>query len=297
MSCGPASAGTGTRRPITPPAGRASSVGPEPVAPPRHASGSRRSSTPRARARSQACTRWSAASCMAYSRPDGPRRTGARCAPSRPARARRPVPHRRPRRTPRPDRRRAGHRRSGHRPPRPSIRRSSGGAHRSSSTMWWTRSRTVHPGSTGSAASHRPPTACTRVANSARCWRRAPRTAVHAPAHSGVVRGAPPVDDDDRLVADHPGVVPGRQRRHLPGRRVELLAVGRADAQRAGHVVLEVRRLAQLGAGERLDVDRPAPARLAGSAGRSRRRRCAPGRAVRSGTRGSRSGLAKSCCS
>ena len=79
-----------------------------------------------------------------------------------------------------------------------------------------------------------------------------------------VVRGAPPVDDDDRLVADDPGVVPGRQRGHLPRHRVELVAVVGADPQRAGQVVLEVRRLAPVGAGDRLDVDGPAPTRLKG---------------------------------
>jgi hypothetical protein len=41
--------------------------------------------------------------------------------------------------------------------------------------------------------------------------------------------------------------VPGWQGGDLAGGGVELVAVGRLDAERAGHVVLEVRGLAQLG--------------------------------------------------
>jgi hypothetical protein len=64
------------------------------------------------------------------------------------------------------------------------------------------------------------------------------------------------------LVADHPGVVAGRQGRHLAGSGVQFGALGGEDPQGPGHVVLEVRCLAQVRAGERLDVLRPAPARL-----------------------------------
>jgi hypothetical protein len=56
--------------------------------------------------------------------------------------------------------------------------------------------------------------------------------------------------------------VAGRQRRHLAGASVELLAGRRADPQHARDVVLEVRRLAPVGAGDRPDVGRPAPAGL-----------------------------------
>jgi len=80
----------------------------------------------------------------------------------------------------------------------------------------------------------------------------------------GVVAGAPPVHDRYRHIADHPGVVPRRQRSHLARGGVELGAVGRADPQCSGDVVLEVRCLAQFGAGHRLDVLGPSPARLEG---------------------------------
>src|ERR1700733_3601151 len=77
-----------------------------------------------------------------------------------------------------------------------------------------------------------------------------------------VVAGAPPVDDDDGFVADHPGVVAGGQRGYLPGRRIERAAIGQLDPQCACHVVLEMRRLAQVGARDRLDVLGPPPPRL-----------------------------------
>jgi hypothetical protein len=75
-----------------------------------------------------------------------------------------------------------------------------------------------------------------------------------------VVACAVPVHQDHRLVSDHPGVVTLRQRGDIAGPGVELGPVGHHDVQRPGHVVLEVRRLAQLGARDRLDVGRPAPA-------------------------------------
>jgi hypothetical protein len=54
------------------------------------------------------------------------------------------------------------------------------------------------------------------------------------------------------------------QRGDVAGPGVELGAVGHHDVQRPGHVVLEVRRLAQLGTRQRLDVLRPAPPGLQG---------------------------------
>ena len=54
------------------------------------------------------------------------------------------------------------------------------------------------------------------------------------------------------------------QRGHVAGPGVELGAVGHHHVQRPGHVVLEVGRFAQLGAGQRLAWSRPAPARLQG---------------------------------
>src|SRR5580692_1564514 len=92
-----------------------------------------------------------------------------------------------------------------------------------------------------------------------RPWPRKSRIPAAGGSALGIVAGAPPVDDDDRLVADHPGVVPWRKRGHLAGARVELGAVGQLDAQSPGDVVLEVRGLAQVGARDRLDVTGPAP--------------------------------------
>src|SRR5260370_561761 len=80
----------------------------------------------------------------------------------------------------------------------------------------------------------------------------------------GVVARAPPVHDDHRLVAHHPRVVALGQRGDVTGPGIELGAVGHDDMQRALHVVLEVRGLAQVGARERLDMVGPAPPRLQG---------------------------------
>jgi hypothetical protein len=63
----------------------------------------------------------------------------------------------------------------------------------------------------------------------------------------------------DRLVPDHPGVVARLEHRHLAGGDLVLRAVRHADTHAAGDEVLEVRRLAQLGPGHRLEVVRPAP--------------------------------------
>ena len=112
-----------------------------------------------------------------------------------------------------------------------------------------------------------------------------------------VVAGAEPVDDDHRLVADDPGVVAARQRGDVAGAGDELGAVVHADREPPAHVVLEVRRLAAVGAGDRLHVVRPAPARLRRPAGRPPRRRRSGSRRARSGTRGSRPASSKLLCS
>ena len=78
----------------------------------------------------------------------------------------------------------------------------------------------------------------------------------------GVVGRAPPVHDDDRLVADDPGVVALGEGGDVTRDRVELAAVGHLDPEGALDVVLEVRRLAEVGARDRLDVVGPAPAGL-----------------------------------
>src|SRR5919204_4833050 len=79
-----------------------------------------------------------------------------------------------------------------------------------------------------------------------------------------VVAGAVPVDDHNGLVSDDPGVVTARQRGDLAGAGDELGAVVHADRELAADVVLEVRRLAAVRSGDRLDVVGPAPAGLEG---------------------------------
>src|SRR5271165_4374040 len=71
----------------------------------------------------------------------------------------------------------------------------------------------------------------------------------------GVVARADPVADD-------PGVMSARKRCDVARAGDELRAVVRPDRETSGHVILEVRRLAALGLGDRLDVVRPAPARF-----------------------------------
>src|SRR3954453_19322257 len=75
----------------------------------------------------------------------------------------------------------------------------------------------------------------------------------------GVVTRAVPVDDDSRLVSDDPAIVAARQRGDIARSRDELGPVVHADREPAAHVVLEVRRVAAVGASDRLDVVRPAP--------------------------------------
>src|SRR3954451_12001551 len=90
-----------------------------------------------------------------------------------------------------------------------------------------------------------------------------PGPAEHHPLVSsallGVVARAIPVDDDSRLVADDPAVVAARQRGYIARSRDELGPVVHADREPAAHVVLEVRRVAAVGASDRLHVVRPAP--------------------------------------
>src|SRR5919197_3767175 len=79
-----------------------------------------------------------------------------------------------------------------------------------------------------------------------------------------VFAGAVPVDDHNGLVADDPGVVAARQRGDLAGAGDELGAVVHADRELAADVVLEMRGLAAVRSGDRLDVVGPAPAGLEG---------------------------------
>src|SRR5271165_3761599 len=78
----------------------------------------------------------------------------------------------------------------------------------------------------------------------------------------GVMARANPVDDDGWLVADDPGVVSARKRCDVARAGDELRAVVHPDRETSAHVILEVRRLAALGLGDRLYVVRPAPARF-----------------------------------
>src|SRR5580704_6368064 len=79
-----------------------------------------------------------------------------------------------------------------------------------------------------------------------------------------VVARAVPVDEHNRFVADHPCIVARGQRGDVAGARVKLAAVRHLDAQHARRVILEVRRLAELGPRDRLDVYGPPPPGLEG---------------------------------
>src|SRR5664280_2975206 len=74
-----------------------------------------------------------------------------------------------------------------------------------------------------------------------------------------VVRCAVPVDEHDVVVADNPGVVALGQRHHAAGSRLELPAVIHGDVNPTRRLVLKVRSLAPVGAGDRLDVVAPPP--------------------------------------
>src|SRR5580658_5842483 len=75
----------------------------------------------------------------------------------------------------------------------------------------------------------------------------------------GVVGGAEPVDDDGRLITDHPRIVAPWQRRDVARAGDELGPVVHPDAEFPGDVVLKVRRLAAGRFRQRLHVGRPAP--------------------------------------
>src|SRR5687767_12752735 len=77
-----------------------------------------------------------------------------------------------------------------------------------------------------------------------------------------VAARAEPVNSDYRLVTNDPRVVAAGQRGDVAGASFELSAVVHLDVEAAADVVLEVGRLAAVGACNRLDVIRPAPARL-----------------------------------
>ena len=70
----------------------------------------------------------------------------------------------------------------------------------------------------------------------------------------GVVGEPLPVDDDARLVADGPRVVPGRHDREVAWAVLHLFAVVHHDLHPPGHEVAHVGGLAAVGLGDRLDV-------------------------------------------
>src|ERR1700684_2826920 len=78
----------------------------------------------------------------------------------------------------------------------------------------------------------------------------------------GVVARAEPVHDRDRLVSEHPCVVPARKRGDVSRARDELGAIIHPDRELSADVVLEVRSLAAGGTGDRLHVVRPSPSGL-----------------------------------
>src|SRR5579859_1219138 len=73
---------------------------------------------------------------------------------------------------------------------------------------------------------------------------------------------AEPVDGHHGLLADDPGVVAARKGGDVTRAGDELRAVVHPDRRPAADVVLEVRRLAAVGAGDRLHVLRPPPPRF-----------------------------------
>src|SRR5882724_7462029 len=75
----------------------------------------------------------------------------------------------------------------------------------------------------------------------------------------GVRRGALELDADERLVADHPGVVSSGDAVGVAGTQVGLGAVGVRDTDATGDDVAQVLGLARVGADHGLDALRPAP--------------------------------------
>lgn len=70
------------------------------------------------------------------------------------------------------------------------------------------------------------------------------------------------VEHDTGLIADHFAVVPGRDRDHVASAELELCAIVHDHLLAPGEDVSQVRHLAAVGAGQRLDVLGPAPSGL-----------------------------------
>src|SRR5207244_5789963 len=83
------------------------------------------------------------------------------------------------------------------------------------------------------------------------------------PSALGVVLHASEVEHDTRLIADHFTIVPRRDRDHIARTEIELGAVVHDHLLMPREDIAKVRRLAAARTGQRLDVLRPAPPRLA----------------------------------
>jgi len=78
----------------------------------------------------------------------------------------------------------------------------------------------------------------------------------------GVVVDLAEVDEDTRLVTDDPGVVPGSDVNCVTRAAFAFAAVIHQNVHPSRHHIAEVRRLATVGARDRLHVLRPTPTRL-----------------------------------
>ena len=126
-------------------------------------------------------------------------------------------------------------------------------------------------------------------------WRRRALPRARLGLRPGV--GAAPVDHGDGLVADDPCVVARRQHADLSRPDLELGPVCLADPECPGDMELEVRRLAELRAGDRLARAPTSSSPAARCSGRPRRRRSRGSPPARAGTRGSRRARRTTCAS
>jgi len=81
-------------------------------------------------------------------------------------------------------------------------------------------------------------------------------------ARLGVVLHARKIEHYTRLISHNPTIVSGGNRHDVAGSELELAAVVHHNLLVPGENVTEVRGLAAICAGDRLDVLRPTPARL-----------------------------------
>lgn len=67
------------------------------------------------------------------------------------------------------------------------------------------------------------------------------------PLFLGIIDHPLEIHHDGRFIADHPGVVAGREERHTSRSAIELAAVIHDDVQLSRHVILEMSRFAAFG--------------------------------------------------